>query len=154
MPPTMTIGSVARAAGVSVDTVRFYERRRLLPVPARRPSGYRHYTAATVDRIRFAKTLQRLGFTLDEVVEVLRDVDAGIASCARETPRFTGVLARVDAEIAALVALRRELRTTLQRCRAGHCTLGGRVSPRDFRTPPQPTPPRARRRASPRPSDS
>jgi DNA-binding transcriptional MerR regulator len=136
MPPTMTIGTVARAAGVSVDTVRFYERRRLLPVPARRASGYRHYTAATVDRIRFAKGLQRLGLTLDEVTELLGDVDAGIASCARETPRFTRVLARVDAEIAGLVALRRELRTTLRRCGEGRCSLGGRVSPRGSRTPP------------------
>ena len=136
MTPPLTIGAVARAAGVSVDTVRFYERRRLLPLPARRASGYRQYGAATIDRIRFAKQLQALGFTLDEVVGVLQDVDRGIASCAEERPRFATVLSRVDAKIAALVALRRDLRVTLRRCETGRCDLGRRVSSRATRTRP------------------
>ena len=67
----MKIGQLARAAGVTVDTVRFYERRGVLPQAARLPSGYRVYTAATVERIRLARTLQALGFTLDEVVDAL-----------------------------------------------------------------------------------
>ena len=67
----MKIGRVADAAEVSVDTVRFYERRGILPRPERTSAGYRTYTAATIERIRFAKQLQTLGFTLDEVVDAL-----------------------------------------------------------------------------------
>ena len=119
----LKIGRVARGAGVTVDTVRFYERRGLLPAPARRASGYRQYSQATVERIRFAKALQALGFTLDEVIAVLRDVDAGIASCALERPRFETVLARIDEKIAELGAIRRDLAGTLKRCREGRCTF-------------------------------
>ncbi len=127
MNETLTIGVVARRAGVSVDTVRFYERRGVLPIPRRRPSGYRQYSDATVDRIRFAKTLQALGFALDEITAVLGDVDAGVASCDRERPRFESVLARIDEKIAGLTALRRDLAGTLRRCRDGRCTLRERA---------------------------
>ena len=120
---SLKIGSVAKAAGVSVDTVRFYERRGVLPAPERRASGYRQYSAATIERIRFAKSLQALGFTLDEVAAVLVAVDAGVASCERERPRFETVLARIDQRLEELGAVRRDLLTTLKRCRAGRCTL-------------------------------
>ncbi len=119
----MQIGQVARRAGVSVDAVRFYERRGVLPPPARRASGYRQYSDATVERIRFAKSLQALGFVLDEVRDVLRDVDAGTASCAGERPRLEAVLERIDAKIRSLAATRRVLRSTLKRCREGSCTM-------------------------------
>lgn len=68
----MTIGAVARAAGVRIDTVRYYERNRLLPPPARSPSGYRQYSAETVQRIRYIKRSQRLGFTLAQISELMR----------------------------------------------------------------------------------
>ena len=123
MQETLKIGAVARRAGVTLDTVRFYERRGVLPAPARRASGYREYSAATVERIRFAKALQGMGFTLDEVVAVLRDVDAGVGDCDRERPRFEAVLARVDEKIADLRAVRRGLAATLKRCSDGRCTL-------------------------------
>ena len=117
------IGQVAAQAGVSVDAVRFYERRGVLPQPRRRESGYRQYTSATVERIRFAKALQAIGFSLDDIVAVLRDVDAGMATCESERPRFETVLARIDEKIAELTAVRRRLRLTLTRCRAGRCTF-------------------------------
>lgn len=123
MTTPMTIGQVAGRAGVTVDTVRFYERRGVLPIPARRASGYRQYSAITVERIRFAKSLQALGFTLDEVAGMLQAVDAGVASCAGERPRFETVLARIDEKIHALSAMRRDLRRILQRCGNGRCTL-------------------------------
>jgi DNA-binding transcriptional MerR regulator len=106
-----------------VDAVRFYERRGVLPAPVRRASGYRQYSEATIERIRFAKALQALGFKLDEIVTVLRDVDAGVASCDRERPRFETVLARIDEKIAELGAVRRRLVATLKRCRDGSCTF-------------------------------
>src|SRR6185436_8765786 len=99
MTDGLTIGAVARQAGVSVDAVRFYERRGVLPRPLRRPSGYRQYSQATVERLRFLKALQALGFTLAEVALVLGDVDKRVATCARETPRFELVLARIDERI-------------------------------------------------------
>ena len=119
----MKIGLVAKMSGVSIDAVRFYERRGVLPSPVRRPSGYRDYGIATVERIRFAKALQALGFKLDDVTAVLRDVDSGIASCERERPRFETVLARIDEKIRELEAVRRDLRATLRRCRDGACSF-------------------------------
>lgn len=73
----MKIGQVADEAGVSVDTVRFYERRGVLPAPDRMPSGYRTYTPAAVQRIRLARRLQTLGLTLDEVIGALHATDRG-----------------------------------------------------------------------------
>jgi len=123
MAEALKIGDVARRAGITVDAVRFYERRGVLPLPARRASGYRQYSEATIERIRFAKALQALGFTLDEIADVLRAVDAGVASCERERPCFETVLARIDEKIGELSAIRRDLVATLKRCRDGSCTF-------------------------------
>jgi DNA-binding transcriptional MerR regulator len=123
MVVVMKIGEVARQAGVTVDTVRFYERRGVLPKALRRPSGYRQYSQATIERIRFAKALQGLRFTLDEVVAVLGDVDTGIASCENERPRFETVLARIDEKIGELSSVRRRLLSTLKRCADGRCAF-------------------------------
>ena len=68
---TMTIGQVAREAGIGIETVRFYEREGLLEKPARRESGYRQFEAEAVVRLRFIKQAQRLGFTLREIRELL-----------------------------------------------------------------------------------
>jgi DNA-binding transcriptional MerR regulator len=128
--PTLKIGRVARESGVGVDTVRYYERRGLLPRPARRASGYREFSEATVERIRFAKDLQSMGFSLDDIVDMLRDVDAGTASCDAEQPRLQAVLARLNAKITSLQALRRRLSITIRRCRSGQCTLLEKTSRR------------------------
>jgi DNA-binding transcriptional MerR regulator len=108
---------------VSVDAVRFYERRGVLPAAARRASGYRQYSEATIDRIGFAKALQALGFTLDEIADLLGAVDAGLASCERDRPRLETVLARIDAKLSELRAVRRGLVATLKSCRDGRCSL-------------------------------
>jgi MerR family mercuric resistance operon transcriptional regulator len=68
---SLTIGQVARAAGVGVETVRFYEREGLIAEPPRRASGYRQYPPEAVRRIRFIKRAKELGFTLKEVRELL-----------------------------------------------------------------------------------
>lgn len=68
---TMKIGELAREAGVNVQTVRYYERRGLLPEPTRRESGYREYTQDFLDRLRFIRRGQELGFTLTEIQELL-----------------------------------------------------------------------------------
>jgi DNA-binding transcriptional MerR regulator len=136
MDSSWKIGRVAFEAGVSVDAVRFYERRGVLPEPRRRESGYRQYTSATVERIGFAKALQSLGFSLDDIVAVLKDVDAGIATCENEQPRFESVLARIDDRIAELAAVRRRLRRTLARCREGRCSFREKKTARKARKTP------------------
>jgi DNA-binding transcriptional MerR regulator len=116
----MKIGQLAVEAEVTVDTVRFYERRGVLPAPERRPSGYREYTPATVERIRTARSLQQLGFTLDEIIDALRGHDAG-ETCETGRWRLEAVLDRIDARIAELQRTRRGLTETVADCRAGRC---------------------------------
>ncbi len=117
----MKIGEVAAEADVSVDTVRFYERRGVLPAPQRRPSGYREYPPSTVERIRTARTLQQLGFALDEIIDALRAHDSGTATCESELWRMEAVVRRIDARIAELRTTRRAVTATIAECRAGRC---------------------------------
>ena len=84
----MRIGEVATQSGVSVDTVRFYERMGVLPAPAREPSGYRDYAADTVARIRLTRELQAVGFTLNDVIGALA------ARCRRRHLRVGALAAR------------------------------------------------------------
>ena len=118
----MRIGQVAQAAGVSVDTVRFYERRGVLPPPERRPSGYRTYTGETVERIRLAKVLQANGLTLDEVTDALHSFDAG-TTCADERWRLERAVARLEERMAELEAARDRVLATIADCERGACRL-------------------------------
>lgn len=68
----LTIGKLAKAAGVGIETVRYYQRRELLPVPPGGDSAFRTYPAELIDRIRFIKRAQQLGFSLDEIVLLLK----------------------------------------------------------------------------------
>ena len=119
----MKIGQLASESGVSIDTVRFYERRGVLPVPPRTASGYRTYTAASVRRIRLARRLQGLGLTLDEVISALHANDEGNASCTTERWRLEAVLGRIETRIAELARLRSEVHEVLAACDSGSCTL-------------------------------
>ena len=119
----MKIGQVAREAGVSIDTVRFYERRGLLPAPERRPSGYRTFPGSTVERIRMARGLQGLGLTLDEIIDALHAHDTGAATCDSERWRLQAVVDRLDAKIAELRATRDTTLKIIEDCRAGRCPL-------------------------------
>jgi len=132
MTNALKIGEVAKLSGVAIDTVRYYERRGVLPKIPRRRSGYREFTSASVKRIRFAKSLQVLGFRLDEIVELIRSVDAGDASCGSERQRFEHVLVRVDERLKELRVVQRSLRATLRRCDSGGCSMLERV-PREGR---------------------
>src|SRR3954466_4120730 len=117
----MKIGQVAERAGVSVDAVRFYERRGVLPEPERLPSGYRTYGPATVERIRLARRLQQLGLTLDEVIGALHATDRGDATCDSERWRLEAVLTRIDARMAELRAVRHKVTSVMAACDAGCC---------------------------------
>jgi DNA-binding transcriptional MerR regulator len=117
----MKIGQVAAEADVTIDTVRFYERRGVLPEPRRRPSGYREYPPSTVERIRLARMLQNLGFTLDEIIDMLHAHDAGTATCDSEQWRLEGALERIDTKIAELRRTRRQITSAMRECRTGRC---------------------------------
>jgi DNA-binding transcriptional MerR regulator len=117
----MKIGQVADLAAVSVDTVRFYERRGVLPVPERTPSGYRTYTSATVERIRLARRLQQLGFTLDEVIDALHATDRGDITCQSERWRLEAVLDRIDSKITELREARSQVQEVMSACDNGTC---------------------------------
>ena len=72
LPINLTIGLLANAAGINVETIRFYQRRQLMPQPQRPLGGVRRYGATDLARICFIKAAQRLGFSLDEVAELLK----------------------------------------------------------------------------------
>jgi MerR family mercuric resistance operon transcriptional regulator len=102
-------GELARAAGVNQQTLRYYERRGLLAEPARTLGGHRVYQPDAVTVLRMIKAAQRLGFTLDEVAELL-DLRAGRPGLA---VRAAAKLAEVEARIADLAIIRDSLRAAL-----------------------------------------
>jgi DNA-binding transcriptional MerR regulator len=109
----LPIGQVARRAGVGVQTVRYYERRGLLPPPTRRHSGQRIYESSTVDLLRAVKTAQRLGFTLGEIEEILR-LSAGQAPGPNALQdRMREKVLEIDGKIADLYAMRERLADAL-----------------------------------------
>jgi DNA-binding transcriptional MerR regulator len=122
----MKIGEVAGLSGVSVDTVRFYERVGVLPPAARTASGYRDYGPETVERINLTRELQAIGFTLNDAVDALKAHDAGGATCESERWRLEAVLGRVDAKLAELTALRGRIVEAQAACTRGDCLLMSR----------------------------
>ena len=113
---SFTIGDLARAAGVNVETVRFYERKGLLRQPER-GDGYRRYPSTDLDRLRFIRRAKDLGFTLAEITGLLDAAGAGAVAdlLAATRDRIDGV----DTELAALHAQRRRLEQLLDLCTEG-----------------------------------
>ncbi len=105
----ITIGRLARDAGVKADTVRYYERMGLLPPARRTDGGYRLYGADSAARLRFIKGGQRLGLRLADIRNLLEVHDRGACPCGHTDALVRRRLAEVDAEIERLAELRREL---------------------------------------------
>ncbi|WP_448098210.1 heavy metal-responsive transcriptional regulator [Luteibacter yeojuensis] len=115
----LTIGRIAQSAGVAIDTIRFYEREGLLPEPRRRPSGYREYDQSAVSRLRFIRRAKDLGFTLEEIRELLAlsaDRHGGVEG-VRE--RAAARLHAIDERIAELQRVRDGLAELVEAC-PGH----------------------------------
>jgi DNA-binding transcriptional MerR regulator len=111
--PDLGSGELAALAGVSKDTLRFYERRRLLRPPRRAANGYRRYPAAALGRVRMIRAALSIGFTVSELSSVLGVRDAGGTPC-REVRRLAGEkLERLGADIATLSRFRAHLRRVL-----------------------------------------
>jgi MerR family mercuric resistance operon transcriptional regulator len=114
----LTIGKVARRAGVRIDTVRFYEREGLLPRPPRsRSSNYRVFSDDDVRRIQFVQRAKTLGFTLREAGELLALRVDSRTSCARVIERAEAKLSDVDLKIAELARMRTALVALARQCR-------------------------------------
>ena len=122
VPPTsLTIGSVAAAAGVNVETIRFYQRKGLLPEPTKPYGGIRRYAGVDVERLRFVKAAQRLGFSLDEVAGLLTLDDGTHCDEARDLAEQK--LADVRARLTDLRRIESVLKTLVNSCQARHGTV-------------------------------
>jgi Hg(II)-responsive transcriptional regulator len=112
----LSIGKLAATAGVNVETVRYYERRGLLAAPPRTAGGYRQYAPETVERLRFIKGAQELGFTLDEIQELLELRAHDPAACATVETRTRQKIAQIHAKIRELGRLKRALERLAHAC--------------------------------------
>jgi MerR family mercuric resistance operon transcriptional regulator len=114
---TYSIGELAQAAGVSVETLRFYERRGLMPEPPRTSSGYRRYGPDDHWRLGFVQRAKALGFRLSEIAALLGD--GGARSVDEVTRIASSRLAAIERELIELTARRDRLETLLATCSAG-----------------------------------
>ena len=138
---TLTIGRLARAADVGVETIRYYQDRQLLPVP---PSdgAFRYYPLSLVERVRFIKRAQELGFSLEEVRELLQLEDGADRVSIRRVARER--LSQIEAKLADLKRMQRVLKDLLTECEhtgAGlPCPIIGtiRTAPRSRKDPAPP----------------
>jgi MerR family mercuric resistance operon transcriptional regulator len=112
--PKLTIGRVAAAAGVNVETIRYYQRRGLLEKPSKPLGGYRNYPSEMVKRIRFIKNAQALGFTLGNVAGLLHlnDTDA----CAKTRDLAARTLTLIEQKISELANMRDALSKLVSQC--------------------------------------
>jgi len=111
-----TIGALARLADVAVDTIRYYERERLLPPPRRTAAGYRMYAKSDVQRIGCIRRAKELGFTLDEIRDLLRlesDLDHGVEAIKQRAQQR---LDAINQQIAQLAGVRDRLSQLVAAC--------------------------------------
>lgn len=113
----MTIGAVARAAGVNIETVRYYQRRGLIDTPRKPLGGVRRYSPATLASLRFIKRAQQLGFTLREIGDLL---ELGVSACTETRALAEIRLTDIETRLQDLQAMRRTLKRLIETCRAGH----------------------------------
>lgn len=114
MPP-LQIGEVAGLAGVTAPTVRYYESIGLLKKPPRSASGYRHYSQATVRELAFIRKARALGFSLEDISEILQLTRSGKRPCARVIDLAKQHLAEVEEQLRKLAVFRDQLAGELAR---------------------------------------
>jgi MerR family mercuric resistance operon transcriptional regulator len=125
MTESMTIGNLAKAAGVNVETIRYYQRIGLVDEPDKPPQGYRRYPASIIDRIQFIKRAQDLGFTLNEITDLLSLNDG---NCEEARAIAEHKLEGIHRRIEDLTAMQSELTRLVKACRRnadgrGHCAI-------------------------------
>ena len=117
MDGELSIGSLAKAADVNVETIRYYQRRGLLDEPSKPMGGHRRYTATAAMRVRFIKRAQQLGFTLEEIRELLLLEDG--QSCREARLLAERKLELIETRVADLNRMRRSLRGLIAQCAEG-----------------------------------
>lgn len=121
MDQKLTIGKVAAAAAVNVETIRFYQRRGLLTEPPKLQGGFRYYDDATVARVRFVKRAQALGFSLEEVLGLLALEQ--FSACGPTHDAAVRKLHLVEERITDLKRIRTTLKKLVQQCEAGPASV-------------------------------
>jgi len=118
MTVQLTIGKLADAAGVGIETIRYYERRGILPKPDRLASGYRVYGRESLLQLKFIKNAQMLGFTLQEAKELLSLTDDPGADCARINQTALAKIKQINEKIKLLSKIKQNLTTLAKYCPA------------------------------------
>jgi len=130
--PILTIGHLASATGTKVETIRFYEKTGLLPAPARTEGNYRAYTAEHLNRLSFIRRARDLGFSLEQVRELLSLADDRGRSCSAIDAIATEHRLEVERKIRDLQALKAELDNLIDQCSCGtvaECRIIEALSP-------------------------
>ena len=112
----LTIGTLASNAGVNIETIRYYQRRGLLREPPKPKEGYRRYPGESVDRVRFIKRAQKLGFTLDEISTLL---ELGDGHCAETKQLAEQKLQMIEARLVDLEKIRNTIKALVNQCEKG-----------------------------------
>ncbi|MBZ0137597.1 MAG: heavy metal-responsive transcriptional regulator [Planctomycetes bacterium] len=124
---TMTVGELARRADVNLETVRFYEKQRLLPQPERTSGGHRLYTDTDIERLQFIQRAKWVGFTLKEIRTLMRVREANPTdSCGEAMDLARAKLVEIEDKLSELHKIRAALRKFLDKCPeidVGHCQV-------------------------------
>lgn len=112
----LKIGQLAKAADVTIDTIRYYERRGLLPEPLRRASGYREYSPDFVSRLQFIRKAQELGFSLTEIRELLALQIDSVETCDQVRHRAEEKVYAIEAKIQTLQRMHSILADLIRSC--------------------------------------
>lgn len=132
----LTIGQLAKASGVNLQTVRYYERQKLLAPESRTQSGYRVFASETARRIRFIKRAQELGFTLNEIRDLLSMRVTSGSTCSDVRKSAHAKLADIELKMRRLAAMRSSLTRLINSCRGsgpiGDCPILEHLDGEDF----------------------
>lgn len=123
----LRIGGLAKETKVNIQTIRYYERRGLLPIPVRREGGYRQYTVNDIRRIRFIKNSQKLGFSLNEISELLSLRVESDDSCMKVLKKAEVKITEIEEKIQTLRQMKKALSSLAETCRknekTGECPI-------------------------------
>ncbi len=120
---TMTVGKLAKAAGVNIETVRFYERQQLMPKPERTAGGHRLFDDSDVARLRFIHRAKDVGFTLKEIHDLLFLRDSEIATCEDVCEMAERKIEEIQRKIAMLTEMRDHLAALTNLCPGGERSI-------------------------------
>ena len=120
---TMLIGQLSKRSGLSRDTIRFYEKHGLITVgkKERRDNNYKEYSEQAYQRLMSIKLIKGLGFTLNEVSEVLEMIDAKAATCDNMVDKFVDKVERIELKIKELISVRTMVLNGLRNCQSACC---------------------------------